>query len=179
MLAAALHSHSQRTGRAAVQRESAAAQFEDHPEAPPVTVGGDGVAVGVSAALMERILTPLLDNARRYAVHRITVESGRRPGGVQVAVADDGCGVPEAVGAAVFEAGRRAHPGDGHDGAGLGLPWPAASPAPPGATSPSRTRPPVRGSWCHFLRVDGRDVTWASVPISGRSRSPIRPELTR
>ncbi len=94
----------------------------DHPEAPPVTVVGAGATAGVSAAHMERILTPLLDNARRYAVHRITLESEQRPGGVLVTVADDGCGVPEAVGEAVFEAGRRAHPDDGHDGAGLGLP---------------------------------------------------------
>jgi signal transduction histidine kinase len=43
------------------------------------------------------------------------------PGGVEVTVADDGPGVPEAVGAAVFEPGRRADPADGHDGAGLGL----------------------------------------------------------
>ncbi|WP_256177526.1 sensor histidine kinase [Kitasatospora aureofaciens] len=112
-------------GRCAVDdvaRALAGRSREEHPEAPPITVVGDGATAGVPAALMERILTPLLDNARRYAVHRITVESERRPGGVLVAVVDDGCGVPESVGAAVFEAGRRAHPGDGHDGAGLGLP---------------------------------------------------------
>ncbi|MGV9269626.1 sensor histidine kinase [Kitasatospora sp. NPDC003701] len=94
----------------------------EHPEAPPVTVVGDGATAGVSAALMERILVPLLDNARRYAAGRITVECEREPGRVLVTVADDGCGVPESAGAAVFEAGRRAHPSDGHDGAGLGLP---------------------------------------------------------
>ncbi|MFC5181997.1 sensor histidine kinase [Actinomadura harenae] len=105
-----------------VARALAERSREEHPEAPPVTVVGDGATVGVPAALVERILTPLLDNARRYAVHRITVESARRPGGVLVAVADDGRGVPGTVGAAVFEAGRRAHPDDGHDGAGLGLP---------------------------------------------------------
>ncbi|KJK57242.1 sensor histidine kinase [Saccharothrix sp. ST-888] len=112
-------------GRCAVDdvaRALARRSSEEHPEAPSVTVVGDGATAGISDGLMERILTPLLDNARRYAVHRITVESERRPGGVQVAVVDDGCGVPASVGAAVFEAGRRAHPGDGHDGAGLGLP---------------------------------------------------------
>ena len=105
-----------------VARALAQRSREEHPEDPPVTVIGAGVKAGVSAALLERILTPLLDNARRYAVHRITVEAGWRPGGVLVAVADDGCGVPATVGAAVFEAGRRVDPGDGHDGAGLGLP---------------------------------------------------------
>ncbi|WP_283468031.1 HAMP domain-containing sensor histidine kinase [Streptomyces sp. PH10-H1] len=96
---------------------------EEHPQAPPVAVvGAEGTTAGVSAVLLERILTPLVDNARRYAVHRITVEYSPRPGGVLVAVTDDGRGVPAAVGAAVFEAGRRADPDDGHDGAGLGLP---------------------------------------------------------
>ncbi|MET8630502.1 HAMP domain-containing sensor histidine kinase [Kitasatospora sp. NPDC004669] len=112
-------------GRCAVDdvaRALARRSAEEHPDAPPVTVAGDGATAGISDALMERILTPLLDNARRYAVRRITVESERRPGGVQVTIADDGCGVPETMGKAVFEAGRRAHPGDGHDGAGLGLP---------------------------------------------------------
>jgi signal transduction histidine kinase len=93
----------------------------EHPEAPPVTVVGDTVIAGVSAALTERILTPLLDNARRYAKRRITVECARGPSSVQVAVADDGIGVPDDFGVAVFAPGRRADPADGHDGAGLGL----------------------------------------------------------
>ncbi|WP_033823739.1 sensor histidine kinase KdpD [Kitasatospora sp. MBT63] len=112
-------------GRCAVDgvaRALAERSIAEHPEAPPVTVVGDGATAGVSAAVLERILTPLLDNARRYAVHRITVECERRPGHVLLAVVDDGCGVPGTVGEAVFEAGRRADPDDGHDGAGLGLP---------------------------------------------------------
>jgi signal transduction histidine kinase len=75
----------------------------------------------VSAAVAERILTPLLDNARRYAKLTITVDCAPVPGGVEVIVADDGPGVPGELGPAVFEPGRRADPADGHDGAGLGL----------------------------------------------------------
>ncbi|WP_084517017.1 sensor histidine kinase [Microtetraspora niveoalba] len=95
---------------------------EEHPEAAPVVVRGSAVTAGVAAAVAERVLTPLLDNARRYAVRTIAIECARVPGGgVEVAVADDGPGVPAEVGAAVFEPGRRADPADGHDGAGLGL----------------------------------------------------------
>ncbi|MEC4015390.1 sensor histidine kinase [Streptomyces sp. H27-D2] len=104
-----------------VAGELARRRAEEHPQDPPVIVVGDAARAGVSAAVLERILTPLLDNAGRYAERRITVKCAQRPGGVEVAVSDDGPGVPEDVGAAVFEAGRRADPGDGHRGAGLGL----------------------------------------------------------
>ncbi|WP_433225489.1 ATP-binding protein [Microtetraspora malaysiensis] len=94
---------------------------EEHPQAAPVVVRGHAVAAGVAAPVAERILAPLLDNARRYAVRTVTIECARVPGGAEVAVADDGPGVPAGVGPAVFEPGRRANPADGHDGAGLGL----------------------------------------------------------
>lgn len=94
----------------------------EHPGAAPVTVSGPAMTVGVSAAVVERILTPLLDNARRYAAHAIDLECVQRDGGIEVSVNDDGPGVPPELGTAVFEAGRRAEPTDGHPGAGLGLP---------------------------------------------------------
>jgi signal transduction histidine kinase len=96
---------------------------QEFPDAPPVRVheGDAQVVAGVSAPIVERILAPLLDNARRYARTSVTMECVTRPGSVAVVVSDDGPGVPEGVGEAVFEPGRRADPGDGHDGAGLGL----------------------------------------------------------
>ncbi|WP_235032140.1 ATP-binding protein [Actinacidiphila yanglinensis] len=94
---------------------------EAAPDTIPVTVEGDAVTADVPAALVERILTPLLDNADRYGSHHILVECLSGPGGAQVHVSDDGPGVPADLGPAVFEAGCRADPGDGHDGAGLGL----------------------------------------------------------
>ncbi|WP_422070944.1 sensor histidine kinase [Streptomyces lasalocidi] len=46
----------------------------------------------------------------------------RAPDGVRVDVIDDGPGVPPPFAGQLFEPGRRADPGDGHSGAGLGLP---------------------------------------------------------
>ncbi|MFF3822078.1 sensor histidine kinase [Streptomyces bluensis] len=77
---------------------------------------------GVAPALLERILSPLLANAVRYARSRVTVSVGRVPGAVRIDVVDDGPGVPEAFVGELFQPGRRADSGDGHDGAGLGLP---------------------------------------------------------
>ncbi|MBD0735669.1 two-component sensor histidine kinase [Streptomyces sp. CBMA29] len=95
----------------------------EHPEAPPATASGEPVDVGVTPELLERVLAPLLDNARRYAARAITLECVRLPEGARVFVADDGPGVRAEHAEAVFEAGRRFGPeADAHDGAGLGLP---------------------------------------------------------
>ncbi|MFF7195989.1 sensor histidine kinase [Streptomyces sp. NPDC008079] len=95
----------------------------EHPEAPPVTASGEPVDVGVTPELLERVLAPLLDNARRYAARAIALECVRLPDGARVFVADDGPGVPAEHAEAVFEAGRRfGSETDAHDGAGLGLP---------------------------------------------------------
>ncbi|MFF1419914.1 sensor histidine kinase [Streptomyces sp. NPDC058280] len=96
-----------------------------HPGAPAVTVEyegeGEAASIGVSEPVAERILMPLLDNARRYATHTITLGCTAEEGRVTVYVSDDGPGVPDSFAGALFEPGRRAHPEDGHDGAGLGL----------------------------------------------------------
>ncbi len=85
-----------------------------HPDAPPLSVrGGAAVTAGVSPALVERMLTPLLDNARRYAATAVTLTFAQTPAGVELTVADDGPGVPAETGPAVFEPGRRADPDDG------------------------------------------------------------------
>ncbi|MGW4566503.1 sensor histidine kinase [Streptomyces sp. NPDC004561] len=77
---------------------------------------------GVARALLERILSPLLANAARYARSRVTVSARRLPGAVRIDVVDDGPGVPAAFVDELFQPGRRADADDGHDGAGLGLP---------------------------------------------------------
>jgi signal transduction histidine kinase len=87
-------------------------------EGPPIVVAGKDVTAGVPANLVERILVPLLDNARRYARNQITVAC---TADVEIIVTDDGPGVPVELRNAVFEPGRRANPDDGHDGVGLGL----------------------------------------------------------
>ncbi|MEH0470055.1 HAMP domain-containing sensor histidine kinase [Streptomyces sp. B21-097] len=77
---------------------------------------------GVASALLERIVSPLLANAVRHADSTVTVSARQLPGGVRIDVTDDGPGVPEEFLDDLFQPGRRADSGDGHDGAGLGLP---------------------------------------------------------
>ncbi|MFJ4940483.1 sensor histidine kinase [Streptomyces pseudovenezuelae] len=87
-----------------------------------VDVGDPGLQAGVAPALLERIVSPLLTNAVRYAHSAVTVSARQLPGSVRIDVTDDGPGVPTAFADDLFQPGRRADPGDGHDGAGLGLP---------------------------------------------------------
>jgi signal transduction histidine kinase len=87
-----------------------------------VTVDGPGLVAGVPPALLERIVSPLLTNACRYARSSVAVRVHRAPDGVRVDVVDDDPGVPPAFAGQLFEPGRRADPDDGHAGAGLGLP---------------------------------------------------------
>ena len=76
---------------------------------------------GAERELVERMLTPLIENALRLAAASVTLEIALRDGTVQIAVADDGPGVAPDETAAIFEPGRRGtQPGD-HAGAGLGL----------------------------------------------------------
>jgi signal transduction histidine kinase len=79
------------------------------------------LTVGVDAALLDRLLGPVLDNAVRHAARRISVIGRDVPEGVELVVADDGPGVPAEVASRVFEPGWRGDPSDGHDGAGLGV----------------------------------------------------------
>ncbi|GAA2471473.1 HAMP domain-containing sensor histidine kinase [Streptomyces longisporus] len=102
----------------------------DPPDHVTVTVGAPGVRegtdgrleAGVQDALLERIVSPLLANALRYAESSVTLCADRDGGGVRICVTDDGPGVPPAFAGQLFQPGRRADPDDGHGGAGLGLP---------------------------------------------------------
>lgn len=87
-----------------------------------VDVPDQQLEAGVASALLERIVSPLLANAVRYAGSTVTVSARQLPGGVRIDVTDDGPGVPEEFLDDLFQPGRRADSGDGHDGAGLGLP---------------------------------------------------------
>jgi signal transduction histidine kinase len=78
----------------------------------------DAIDIGVDAEVAERILTPMLQNAERHAVHRVLLSAERSGTAVLVHLDDDGPGIPEELREAVFEPGRTA--GDGN-GAGLGL----------------------------------------------------------
>ncbi|WP_329219807.1 HAMP domain-containing histidine kinase [Streptomyces sp. NBC_01485] len=98
------------------------AEALDVPSHLAVTAEGPRLVAGVPPALLERIVSPLLANACRYARSSVAVRTSRTPDGVRIAVTDDGPGVPPPFAARLFEPGQRADPGDGHSGAGLGLP---------------------------------------------------------
>ena len=83
------------------------------------TVGD--VVVGMDAAVVERVLAPILDNAMRYAESRVSVTARQTSDAVYLMVDDDGPGVPDELRETIFEPGFRGDPADGHDGAGLGL----------------------------------------------------------
>lgn len=79
------------------------------------------LVAGVEAEVVERILAPLLENARRMARGRVVLSAGRGEEGVSVTVADDGPGVPVEAISHLFEPGMTSG-ANGHAGAGLGLP---------------------------------------------------------
>jgi two-component system, OmpR family, sensor kinase len=83
------------------------------------------VRVGAGADVVERILSPLVENAHRYATSAVTVSIARADGAVELTVADDGPGVAPTACERIFEPGVH-EPGSRHDGrppagAGLGL----------------------------------------------------------
>jgi signal transduction histidine kinase len=79
--------------------------------------------VAVEADLVERILSPLLENAARFARERIMLEIRAVDGEVVFEIRDDGPGVDPRDRERIFEPGFRAGQPDGaaHAGAGLGL----------------------------------------------------------
>lgn len=95
--------------------------------APPPTVdlwvappAGRSMAAA-PAAIVERAVSPLVDNALRYAHSRVTVLARSDGAGIRIEVTDDGPGVPASFAPELFHPGRRAEADDGHSGAGLGL----------------------------------------------------------
>ncbi|WP_052865375.1 sensor histidine kinase [Streptomyces niger] len=87
-----------------------------------ITGPTEPVFAEVMPALLQRIVSPLLTNALRYARSTVTVLAHQGPGTVRIDVTDDGPGVPASFTDQLFQPGRRADPDDGHSGAGLGLP---------------------------------------------------------
>jgi signal transduction histidine kinase len=72
---------------------------------------------------LERVLRNLLDNATRYAEHEVLVTLARRDGWVELAVADDGPGIPAADRSRIFDRFTRLDPSrdSSYGGTGLGL----------------------------------------------------------
>jgi len=83
--------------------------------------------IAVDAELVERILSPLLDNAARFARQQITLDVGASDGEVAFEIRDDGPGVDpqdrERIFDPGFRGGEEAQTGlETHAGTGLGLP---------------------------------------------------------
>ncbi|MCW3067508.1 MAG: histidine kinase [Solirubrobacterales bacterium] len=84
---------------------------------------GQRVRVAVEADVVERILSPLLENAARFARARITLDIRVAGGEVLFEIRDDGPGVPPSERESIFDPGVRGESAgqDVHAGAGLGL----------------------------------------------------------
>jgi signal transduction histidine kinase len=79
----------------------------------------ESVRAGVPAQVVERIVQPLIDNAKRHARAAVRVGATTGPGGPIVTIDDDGPGVAPELVETVFEPGYTT--GGAHGGAGLGL----------------------------------------------------------
>lgn len=120
LLAAARNELTRTVGRCDLDPVLAA--FTTDRERPQVSSRRAGLTVGIDADVVARILTPIVDNARRYAATEIRLEAHRVHHGVAVEVSNDGPLLPAELAERVFEPGFRAISAeDGHDGAGLGL----------------------------------------------------------
>ncbi|MCX4697862.1 ATP-binding protein [Streptomyces sp. NBC_01352] len=102
---------------AALAREEAEGRTGVRVEAP------EAVPVGGSRGQLERVLTNLLDNARRHARSTVTVTVRREGEWAVAGVADDGDGVPDGDRERIFERFVRLDDARSRDdgGAGLGL----------------------------------------------------------
>ncbi len=90
-----------------------------------LTEPGRQILAGVDGDLLERVLSPLLENACRHAEQAIRVDIAQVDGVIEIAVQDDGHGVLAAERERIFDPGYRsgdpAPNGGPSPGAGLGL----------------------------------------------------------
>ena len=86
-----------------------------------IDVAPANLTVGVDAAVLERILSPIIENACRHAQRTVRVSASRTHDRVIVDVTDDGPGIADGLQESIFQPGFRGEPDDGHQGAGLGL----------------------------------------------------------
>jgi two-component system, OmpR family, sensor kinase len=111
----------------AAARTAARACTGPAPDGPEIVVepGPGPVRVAIEEHLLERILAPLLDNARRHACSEIRVRLELNGAGVCVVVEDDGPGIGDDDLERVFQPGWQGGHGESGAtqvlGAGLGL----------------------------------------------------------
>ena len=81
----------------------------------------DGLSVWVDPVRFDQVLTNLLTNAYRYGGQNVTISGTRYDGSVELAVADDGSGVPAELVPRLFEAFARGSNAETLGGSGIGL----------------------------------------------------------
>jgi signal transduction histidine kinase len=90
---------------------------------PRIRVDGTGLTVGVEAELVERILAPVVANARRFARTEVTITARAAASGVAIDIANDGPPLPDDD--RLFDPGHRGveqlPEEPGQEGSGLGL----------------------------------------------------------
>lgn len=92
-------------------------------EGPP-TIDTRAVSAGLvagDATLLTRVVRNLLENALRHARTRVEVRLTTDDGRVELVVADDGPGIPQAARQRVFDRFHRLDPSRGRDAGGSGL----------------------------------------------------------
>jgi signal transduction histidine kinase len=105
--------------RLAVERAAVHARTQARELGVEVQVtDGAPTTVGVEAEIVERIVTPIVDNAIRHARAQVWIDVERTSSGAEVRVRDDGAGVAPADAERIFEPGVTSGP---HGGSGLGL----------------------------------------------------------
>ncbi|HEY7823085.1 MAG TPA: ATP-binding protein, partial [Acidimicrobiia bacterium] len=72
-------------------------------------------------ARVRQILRNLLTNAERYGGPNVGVTVSRDDRGVEIAVLDDGEGLPSEEWESIFQLYHRAHDGERHESLGIGL----------------------------------------------------------
>ena len=86
-----------------------------------ILLPGGPVIAGIDAAILERALSPIVDNAQRFAASTVQIEVTAQRGSVRIRVRDDGPGISAADLPHIFEPGYRGESAAGHRGSGLGL----------------------------------------------------------
>jgi two-component system sensor histidine kinase TctE len=108
----------------------------------PIHVHGEPLMIG-------ELINNLIDNALRYGGSQITLRVAQTDAGVELAVEDDGAGVPEAEAMRIFERFYRA-PGSKAGGSGLGLS--IVREIAHGSGAECGYRPREGGGACFFIR---------------------------
>jgi signal transduction histidine kinase len=97
------------------------ARFATDAGTPAVGAAPTGLSAGVDDNVITRILTPIVDNAVRYARRSVTLNAHQIDNQVIVTVVNDGPPIDPELAERIFEPGFRADLSDHHDGVGLGL----------------------------------------------------------